>query len=307
MAQFNSFADYQKRAEQRAARQAAAQSGAGFAKVGFFGGKDANGVKRMANAGDVALVRINYATKNDFMFASYHQFGAAQKYMKVVCLEDNCPLCTMANDGTDRVSKAKDRVFVPMVVAYKNADGTFTTPEAVIWDAPAAGRNDYAKLLANKIDDFGDLRAHVFKITRNGTGLETTYSIDYVPTIDNENIIKNDFTAFTNFKIEKHSYWIKTVDEINTFIATGSFPEVAKAETQAAPQQTAFAAPPTQPTYQAPAYQTPAQPAVNVTPTPTPNAFAAAEANPFTAPTQPTQAAQSTQAPAAPKFQGFSF
>jgi hypothetical protein len=37
-------------------------------------------------------------------------------------------------------------------------------------------------------------------------------------------MIPADFSAFNNFNIAKHSYWEKTTEEINTFLATGQFP-----------------------------------------------------------------------------------
>ena len=265
MSQFNSYEDYQKKAAERAARQAnSGNTTTQFAKVGFF---------KLKNDGDSALVRINYTKPQEFMFASYHQLGANTKYMKVQCIGDGCPFCEAAKNDTS-ISKAKERVFIPMMVAYRQPDGSYSAPEAVIMDAPAAGRNDYAKVLVNKLVDFGSLVDHVFKITRNGLGLDTTYSLDYVPTFDNEAILSKDMSAFNNFKIDKHSYWVKTADEINTFLTTGQFPQVAKAEaTPVATEPTPI--PSAQPTYTAP--QTPVQPveqapvAENPTPTRTTN------------------------------------
>lgn len=212
------FATYEKNEAAREARANAQNKG--FAKVGFF---------KLKNKGDSAIVRINLSSNKDFMFATYHQLGANVKYMKVACLDSDCPLCRAAKEDA-AISKVKTRVFIPMLVSYKQLNGEYTTPEAVIWDAPAAGRNDYAARLADKISDFGDLRERVFKITRNGEGLETTYSIDYIPTLDNENILSKDFSAFDNFRIDKHSFWVKTAEEMNEFLQTGAFPAIATKE-----------------------------------------------------------------------------
>lgn len=225
MGQFD-FTTYEKNEAAREAR--ANNQNKGFAKVGFF---------KLKSKGDSAIARINLSSKEDFMFATYHQLGANVKFMKVACLDSDCPLCKAAKEDTS-ISKVKTRVFIPMLVSYKQPNGEYTAPEAVIWDAPAAGRNDYAANLAGKLSDFGDLKERVFKITRNGEGLETTYSIDYIPTLDNENIIKKDFVAFNNFRIDKHSYWVKSAQEMNEFLQTGAFPApAAKEETIATTEE----------------------------------------------------------------------
>lgn len=90
-----------------------------------------------------------------------------------------------------------------MVISYRLPDGTYTEAEPVVMDAAAYMVND----LANLMRDFGKLKDHVFKLTRNGVGTDTRYSLSYVPTLDNENIVsKATLIAFTNFEISKHSY-----------------------------------------------------------------------------------------------------
>ena len=59
-------------------------------KIGFF---------KMKNDKDEALVRFNVSSLEELQFATVHQLGAAQKWMKVSCLnpvgsyQDTCPLC----------------------------------------------------------------------------------------------------------------------------------------------------------------------------------------------------------------------
>jgi len=157
--------------------------------------------------------------------------------MKVECLAPQgsvgkvCPLCTAAANGNSVIGKAKTRIFVPMLAAYRNAAGVLSAPVPVIWDAAANARQDYAKALATKLYDFKDLRAHVFVLRRHGQSLDTSYSIDYVPTFDSEEYVPADFSAFEGFNIAKHSYWVKSFDEINTFLTTGSFPAVQRTQT----------------------------------------------------------------------------
>ena len=217
-----SYADYQKRAAERAARQTQGESGEGktYQKVGFF---------KLPNDGDVALVRINVTKPEDLMLADYHQLDASTKYMKVECTGVGCPFCKEAEIEAEankkdknspiKVSKAKARVFLPMMVAYRQPDGTYSQPEAVIFDAPAAGKSDFVQPIVDKIVDFGPLTNHVFKLTRHGLKLDTKYALDYVPTFDNDSIVPNDFSAFTNFRIDKHSYWVKTNADMDSFLS----------------------------------------------------------------------------------------
>ena len=228
-------------------------------KVGFF---------KLKDDGDEALVRINLGTVEELQFAAVHTLNAAGKWMKVSCLSPfgtgSCPLCTSANGGNSAVSKASKKVYVQLLVAYRDkATGAFSAPVPVIWERPAG----FSKDLANKLRDYGNLREVLLKVTRNGVAsdMKTTYSLDYaVPTVFKPELVPADFSAFNNFNIAKHSYWEKTPEEITVFLQTGAFPEapqaaapVQAAPTQVAPQQVYTA--PAQPTYVAPT--TPVTPA----------------------------------------------
>ena len=260
-------------------------------KVGFF---------KMKNDKDEALIRINVGAMEDLQFATVHQLGAAQKWMKVGCLNevgsysDNCPLCSAVAAGNTSIGKASKKVYVQMLVAYKDPmTNQFSAAIPVIWERPAG----FAREVANLLRDYGDLRTHVFKVTRNGAAgsMQTTYSISYIPLYDKPEAVSTDFSAFANFNIAKHSFWEKSVEDINTFLSTGSFPEYTKPQAQegAYVAPTAFSAQPTYTTPVAqPVYQAPAAPAPAVTPVAQPAA-------------QPA-AAPATDRPAR-NFGGFSF
>lgn len=252
-------------------------------KIGFF---------KMKNDKDEALVRFNVSSLEELQFATVHQLGAAQKWMKVSCLNpvgsyhDTCPLCAAVAGGAKDIGKASKKVYVQMLVAYKdNTTGQFSTAIPVIWERPAG----FSREIANLLKDYGDLKTRVFKVTRNGVAnsMQTTYSISYIPLFDKPESVPEDFSAFVNFNIAKHSFWEKTVGEIQVFLNTGSFPEVAR-PTQA-PMPTDADAP-----YQASAakvaenFTAPAQPAF-VPPVTIP------EAAPWEAPTP--QTAQPTFVP----------
>jgi hypothetical protein len=244
-------------------------------KVGFF---------KLKNDQDEALVRINVKSMEDLQFATVHQLGAAQKWMKVGCLNpvgsysDNCPLCSAVANGNTSIGKASKKVFVQMLVSYKDAaTNQFSAAVPVIWERPAG----FASEIASKLRDYGPLNERVFKVTRNGAAgsMQTTYAISYIPVYDKPEAVSMDFSAFNNFNIAKHSFWEKSLEDINTFLSTGSFPEVAKPQAQegAYVAPTAFSAPApaaaptfnTQPAPAAPAYVAPAAPAYVAPATPT--------------------------------------
>jgi hypothetical protein len=250
-------------------------------KVGFF---------KLKDDGDEALVRINLGSVEELQFAAVHTINAAGKWMKVSCLSPfgtgSCPLCSASANGNSSISKASKKVYVQMMVAYRDkTTGAFSAAVPVVWERPAG----FSKELANKLRDYGNLREVLLKVTRNGVAgdMKTTYSMDYaVPTVFKPELVPTDFSAFANFNIAKHSYWEKTPEEIMAFLQTGSFPEAAKpapapaqapvmaaAPTYTAPVQPAYTAP-AQPAYQAPvqpaapAYQAPVAPAQPAVPNP---------------------------------------
>ena len=308
-----SYAQYQNVVAQ--AQNNSANSGV---KVGFF---------KLKNDQDEALIRINVKSMEDLQFATVHQLGAAQKWMKVGCLNpvgsysDNCPLCSAVANGNTSIGKASKKVFIQMLVSYKDATtGQFAAAIPVIWERPAGFANE----IASKLRDYGPLTERVFKVTRNGTAgsMQTTYTISYIPVYDKPEAVPTDFSAFNNFNIAKHSFWEKSIEEINTFLATGSFPEPVKSPAaNQAPAQgayvapTAFSAPPvvpafnTQPATPAPAYQAPAAPVAPTTPAYTAQVAPTAPVapNPAVAPEAPTaQPAATTDRPVR-NFGGFSF
>ncbi len=308
MANF-SYADYQN-----VVARAQNNTGASSVKVGFF---------KLKNDGDEALVRINVSSMEDLQFATVHQLGAAQKWMKVGCLNpvgsysDTCPLCSAVAAGNTSIGKAAKRVFVQMMVSYKDpATNQFSAAVPVIWERPAG----FASEIASKLRDYGPLNERVFKVTRNGAAgnMQTTYAISYIPVYDKPEAVPADFSAFANFNIAKHSYWEKSVADINTFLTTGAFPEVVRPQ-NAAPSAGAYVAPTafnaqpaatptfnTQPTPAAPAYVAPT-PAL-ATPTYTPPVMPAAPVVPTTPVINEAPVAQpvATDRPAR-NFGGFSF
>ena len=295
MSTFN-FNDYQSVV-------ARAQANAGSVqKVGFF---------KLKNDGDVAIARLNISSTDDLSFASVHTISANGKWMKVSCLNPlgsytgSCALCNAAASNSS-ISKASKKVYIQMMVSYRDPSSPsgYTAPAPVIWERPAG----FSKEIANKLMIAGDLRNTLVLITRNGAAgdMQTTYSMDLIPAthpVFKSEMVPNDFAAFANFNIAKHSYWEKTPEEINTFLTTGSFPEAIRTNNtntpaQAAPVQPVYTAPVQQAPVAQPTYTAPVQAAPQVAPQVAPVAPVAPVAQPTAAP-QPAAPARS--------FNGFSF
>lgn len=193
-------------------------------KIGFFKLKD----------GEEALVRINVAKLDDLKFATVHKpvfgkkfEGLGTGFTPVSCLNevgsysDACPFCKAAAEGHDVIGKAAKVVYVQMLVAYKDAStGAFSAAVPVVWERPAG----FSKELASKLRDYGSLAEHVFKVSRLGAGKDTKYSLDYIPLYDKPETVTTDFSAFNNFDITKHSFWIKSAEDLQYFLDNGTFP-----------------------------------------------------------------------------------
>lgn len=279
-------------------------------KVGYF---------RLKDDGDIAIARINIGSTDDMSFASIHTIGINGKWLKVSCLNPlganngGCALCSAnAANPKGSISKSTKKLFIPMLVSYRDpASATgYTAPAPVIWDRPAA----FSRELANKLMIAGDLRNTLVLITRNGKAgdMQTTYSVDILPAdhpVFKPEMVPADFSAFNNFNIARHSYWEKTAEEINAFLATGQFPERVQtsAEAPGVVTQQPYTAPVTStvtPTMPAPAPVVQAPTTMTTTPiTPAPTAPVAPVVTPI-APAAPTIA--TTEAPAR-NFTGFSF
>lgn len=183
--------------------------------------------------GQEALVRINVSKLDDLKFATVHTPAFGKKFeglgsgfTPVMCLNevgsysDACPFCKAAAEGHEVISKAAKKVYVQMLIAYKDATtGQFSVAQPVVWERPAG----FSKELATKLRDYGDLSAHVFKLTRMGSGKDTRYALDYIPLYDKPDFVPMDFSAFNNFEVSKHSFWVKTAADLETYLATGAF------------------------------------------------------------------------------------
>ena len=229
MANF-SYSEYQQ-----VVAQAQANSNGDGTKVGYF---------RLKDDGDIAIARINIASTDELRFASIHTINANGRWTKVSCHNPlgmnggSCALCA-ANVANPKGSiiKSSKKLYIPMMVYYRDVNSStgYTAPAPVIWERPAG----FSRELANKLMIAGDLRNTLVMITRNGKAgdMQTTYSVDILPEnhpVFKPEMIPAEFSAFNNFNVARHSYWEKTAEEINAFLATGQFPERASANQPAA-------------------------------------------------------------------------
>ena len=303
---------------QQVVAQAQANSNGDGTKVGYF---------KLSQDGDIAIARINIANTDELNFAAIHTISTNGRWTKVSCHNPlnmngaSCALCAAnAANPKGTISKSSKKVYIPMLVSYRdpNAATGYTTPAPVVWERPAG----FSRELANKLMIAGDLRNTLVLITRNGKAgdMQTTYSMDILPEthpVFKPDMIPMDFSAFNNFNIARHSYWEKTPEEINTFLATGQFPERTQTTNQQAVNTmantaTAYAAPAV-PAYTAPSAQSAT---VQTAPTPAQNpsvAFNTTSPNVAfntTSPNTDTQATQNepTANPTPVRnFSGFSF
>ena len=293
---------------QQVVAQAQANSNGDGTKVGYF---------KLADDGQIAIARINIASTDELAFAAIHTISANGRWTKVSCHNPlnmngaSCALCAAnAANPKGTISRSAKKVYIPMMVSYRdpNAATGYTAPAPVIWERPAG----FSRELANKLMIAGDLRNTLVLITRNGKAgdMQTTYSMDILPEshpVFKPDMIPMDFSAFNNFNIARHSYWEKTPEEINTFLATGQFPERANTNQQAvnnqAPAANAYAAP------AAPQFNTaPQQTAAPQTPpTPAQSPSVAFNATGVNATPQTAQSAPTANPTPTRNFTGFSF
>lgn len=193
-------------------------------KVGFFGIKN----------GEEAIVRFAIDSINDFELYTVHPITVGQSSYpnrRVSCLRTNpktdplemCPLCAKGE-------KVQQRMYIKML-QYINENGQIV-PKAVVWDRPAYS---YAPQIKSYLDNYGPLSNIVCKIIRHGDGLETKYDIipNLNPQIFNEQLYPKNFSDFADFHALGSIVMNKNAQEINQFIATGSFPQVSNSNVSA--------------------------------------------------------------------------
>ena len=219
---------------------------AGNQSRGESGGKKDYSVKFFSiQDGESAIVRIMVDSTKDFDIHSVHRvkMPGSEYGRNVNCINEDhnpssCPLCA-AN------VKLEQKLFLRML-QYKVVDNQVeVTP--VVWERSVFDKVFGAQKLVNYLTDYGPLSDIICKITRNGTGLKTTYSCSFALNImpNTKNVYRDDIYVkqeglFGDFSVLNVSVLNKSYDELAQFLATGSFPEVVR---QSAPTPTDADAP----------------------------------------------------------------
>ena len=143
----------------------------------------------LKNDGDSVVVRFPYHSMDDIKFETTHTvtFPGERFGKRVRCEGADCPLCKQG-------VKVDVRFFVKAIVYVTDPTSGGVTLVPSIWDRPAA----FADIdLKNLIMEYGDLTESLFKIKRNGSGLDTRYTISIITNkaVYNPEVYKADFTG----------------------------------------------------------------------------------------------------------------
>lgn len=176
----------------------------------------------LKNDGDEAIVRIIHDNTASFNIFSVHdRVTVGGKFRKVNCVRDpkdpidNCPLCASGNNIVNRI-------FINMIQYFQDQSGQIIG-KPVVWERSLV----FATKLKNLIDEYGPLSDCICKIKRNGAAgsMDTTYDIFYCnPRVYRDELYPKDVTPFENYSALGTIILNKNAAEIQTFLATGSFP-----------------------------------------------------------------------------------
>lgn len=137
----------------------------GGSKIGFL---------QLKNDGDYAIVRFLDVDPATYDIGALHTLGKENKYRRISCPRnpfdpmDKCPLC-------ENGEKVLMKMYVKLI-NYVDENGEIVE-KPCLWERPAG----FAKKLNSLIDEYGDISECLFKVVRNGSGLDTTYEILYAP------------------------------------------------------------------------------------------------------------------------------
>ena len=169
-----------------------------------------------------AIVRFDVNSTDDLEIVDVHNVKITRDdktyWRNIACLRNNdepfknCPLC--AKD----IKTRSTRVFVRML-EYSIVDGkVVATP--TVWTR----YSNFADELVTLLNQYGDLREHLFKVTRDVSSGKTKYTVLYQPEMgiytEAAGYVK-DFSRFEKFLVNKHSYMERTFEELEKFVKTG--------------------------------------------------------------------------------------
>lgn len=176
--------------------------------------------------GQSAMVRFMHASTDDFDLVKVHANEFTTKNGKLIranvtCLADptgidmsGCPFCMNGE-------KVKTVMYVHLIEYVQTQNGIEAQPK--VWQRPFG----FAQELATLINDYGDLRNCIFKVSRTGEKLETKYSVNYVPESRYDanvyGVSDAVYKAFEGYDADGSATMKKTAAEMENFLATASW------------------------------------------------------------------------------------
>lgn len=194
-------------------------------QVGFF---------NLRNDGDEAIVRFMIDSVEDMEILTVHDIHLGGKYRQVSCIRDprdpmeKCPLC-------ERGERVKQVVFLKMLQYENTPNGIEVKP--VVWQRSAS---TYAFRMKGYLDNYGPMSQILCKVIRHGAkgDMQTTY--DIIPNLNPQQFPQEQYPivaeAFDNYQALGRIILDKDYNEIDTFVKTGSFPEVSNSGVDISPQ-----------------------------------------------------------------------
>lgn len=176
----------------------------------------------LKNDGDFAVVRFLYSDVSEFDIFTCHNVTINGKYRKVSCIREPhdsteaCPLCASGNN-------ISNRFFIKMLEYRMNASGQMEV-HPVVWERSMS----YASRLKSMLDEYGPLKDCLFKVKRNGAAgsMDTTYDILFCsPKVYSDASYPMIPNAFEGVNILGTLVLNKSYQDIETFLATGAFPQ----------------------------------------------------------------------------------
>lgn len=190
-----------------------------FPRVGYF---------YLSDDKTTAIVRFDVSSGEDLVIADVHNVKVGDRWRNVACLRDSdsepwnkCPLCE------HNIKTRSTKVFVRMLEYVYEDNKVVAKP--VVWTR----YKGFADELIRDLNDYGDLRDCLFKVTRIKENGKTSYDVKYQPDkgiyTEEAGYVK-DFSAFKNFMVNKHSFMERTFDELKAFVETGEMASRKPAE-----------------------------------------------------------------------------
>jgi len=189
----------------------------------------------LKNDSDVAQIRFCHNTIDDIEGVALHSVKDDQGITrKISCLRDyegpldNCPFCKYNSEHPEdkRIGGVQNRIFLTLVEYKQDVEGKISY-EKKVWERGAK----FKKELDGLVKRYNPLCKQVFEIERQGQpgDSSTKYGIYPIPGgIEEFPLTKADLE---NKSVVGSIVAVKTVDDMNTFIQTGSFLKKRNTET----------------------------------------------------------------------------